>query len=475
MSEYLPYEEEISKRLKDLQLPDEDDSWEGMKRLLEEEDNDRPIAAPPLRGCAGYGLALLVLIILGMLIFDPLKWFHSAKTEAADNVIITRKQHQQDKDKASSHLQELKKMAAANTNSGDTTGLYKSAIIEQGDAANMSVDSVNAVVFKLVKNSKRERSTTDRINQQDQEQYVSGKYNATSINNKPKTVTRNVKEKIAAGSSRSQVSESMDSTSLQAGLMTVQKTDTTERDKISITNAEPVTTGIKKQQADSANPAQNEKADSAKKLNYYFSGGIGLHQLVPVAGQKMTPFNSQGRKGSLGDYIPSVYIRFHKDQKWFLQSGFRYGAPQYTKEVIFEQQTIFDSSLGSITNTSKVKKTFYHQLPISFHYFIFNGFSAGAGVTFNKFTSAVIEQAKYKLDTLISSAVKSKKGVDSNFVNTYLQGMVELQYHRGRFSGGLSYLFGLKPYLVFTLPGGNQQRESNRSLQLFIRYELWKK
>jgi hypothetical protein len=50
----------------------------------------------------------------------------------------------------------------------------------------------------------------------------------------------------------------------------------------------------------------------------------------------------------------------------------------------------------------------------------------------------------------------------------------ETQYRWKRFSLGARYSFGLQPYIVFTLPGGTQQRERNKSLQVFLRYEIWK-
>ena len=71
--------------------------------------------------------------------------------------------------------------------------------------------------------------------------------------------------------------------------------------------------------------------DSSRQKSISFSTGIAIHQLLPVDGQKLTPYNSQGRKGSLADYIPSVFVRMYKNDKWFLQSEFRVGEPQYTR------------------------------------------------------------------------------------------------------------------------------------------------
>ncbi|MEO6230050.1 MAG: hypothetical protein ABJB11_15735 [Ferruginibacter sp.] len=226
------------------------------------------------------------------------------------------------------------------------------------------------------------------------------------------------------------------------------------------------------------------KTDTAindkKKKQFYVVAGLGMFQLIPVAGQKSNPYNASDRKNSLGDYIPSVYVRLYKDKKWFIQGEFRYGAPQYTRDVLFSQKGIFDSSAATLKLTNnRVQKTFYHQLPISFHYFLAPGFSLGAGFTFNKFTSAIVQQEVHRTspvtlaDTLISSGIFTQKKADSNFVSTFLQAQVEMQYNWKRFSAGARYSFGLQPYIKFQLPGGGQSKESNRSLQLFLRYELW--
>ncbi len=135
------------------------------------------------------------------------------------------------------------------------------------------------------------------------------------------------------------------------------------------------------------------KTDSSKMKSVSFSAGIAVHQLVPVDGQKLTPYNSQGRKGSFADYIPALFFRMYKNNKWFLQSEFRYGAPQYTREITYQQKGVLDTSGTTNTITSaKLKKTFYHQLPVSFNYFVLPNWSMGGGFVWNKFKGAVSEQ-----------------------------------------------------------------------------------
>jgi len=170
----------------------------------------------------------------------------------------------------------------------------------------------------------------------------------------------------------------------------------------------------------------------------------------------------------------------YKDGKWFLQSEFRYGAPQYNREILYSQKSDSMATSSLITST-KLKKTFYHQVPVSFNYFVLPNWSLGAGFVWNKFNSAVSSQDVIKhiaatgSDTVISlGTIVRNTAADSNFAKSYFQAIFETQYKWKRFSLGARYAFGLQPYLTFTLPGGTKQKENNKSLQVFLRYELWR-
>ena len=63
MSRRQTYEELIEEQLNEIPLPDEEQSWQRMKQLLEDDDG-RDRVAPPvfLRSCAGWGLLLIALL-----------------------------------------------------------------------------------------------------------------------------------------------------------------------------------------------------------------------------------------------------------------------------------------------------------------------------------------------------------------------------------------------------------------------------
>jgi hypothetical protein len=171
-----------------------------------------------------------------------------------------------------------------------------------------------------------------------------------------------------------------------------------------------------------------------------------------------------------------------KQDRWFLQSEFRYGAPQHTKQFTYEQVITIDTfTQSTITNSSVVKKTFYHQLPLTFNYYFAKNWSVGAGIQWNKFYSAVAEQDVKRrrpgtqIDSVISKGiVKVSNDSSTAFVKSWWQGVFQTQYQWKRFSIGARYSFGLQPYIKFTLPNQPVQEEKNSSLQIFLRYELWR-
>src|SRR5688572_11284159 len=85
MNDKLPYEESLEQQLKDLPLPDEEQSWQKMKALLEDDDDDRIIPPIFLKGCMGWGLLLFVVLLAIWLIVGPEKWWKKdiGKTETS--------------------------------------------------------------------------------------------------------------------------------------------------------------------------------------------------------------------------------------------------------------------------------------------------------------------------------------------------------------------------------------------------------
>ena len=87
MNERLPYEEELAKQLEDLHLPDENVAWEDMRRRLEKDkDDDSVIITPPIKGCLGYGLLLLLIATVLFFVFRGDKQTKSPEMKMIDSI-----------------------------------------------------------------------------------------------------------------------------------------------------------------------------------------------------------------------------------------------------------------------------------------------------------------------------------------------------------------------------------------------------
>jgi hypothetical protein len=472
MNERLPYEEQLAEQIDSITLPDENMAWADMKRRLEEDDDDG-IIVWWRRGCMLWGFFLLTLIGMGWWLLQPEKWFTNKSKNAE---IATVKQNDTIVGKTGGRESVIIKTNGTHKNSNEimateinntySAGSVESAKTENENSLQNKIATKKENVVTITKNSlrpqKKKNSKLIKSKQSDK----------LEVNRKDGTNKKENNQPYLINNDRPVAVKTVDVLPEVIHKLSVDKTDSINSNTIKI---------------DSTNKSAEKKdsiivkKDSTKKKPVFFSSGIALQQQVPLGGQSFVPYNVLGRKGTLTDYIPSIYIRVNKDNKWFLQSEFKYGAPQLVKEFLYNRNIDSTNRLKPITTSLQLQKTYYHQASVSFNYFIFPNLSFGGGIIWNRFSSAisakdVIQRDRLTgLDSVISKGVVIRsKSTDTTFVKSYFQTVAKTQYKWKKFSIGVKYAFGLQPYIKFTLPGGTKQEEKNSSLQLFIRYELWR-
>ena len=497
MNERLPYEEQLAQQWDDLPLPDENIAWKDMERRLDDNDDDSIIPVW-LRGCGLWSLLAIVLLGLGWWFVRPDKWLN--RKQRTENVTTTDQKEKKDNNNTTRISSEDTSQKIKETVGKKSKDNNKNVLIDP--SADSSLTPVNQQSKKSLQQEADQKKDVQSLSKIVKMNKNDKRSDITSSPLESARV-RGAEKKKRADNKKKKAQIGIDKVDMPIQ-PAIKSTGTDNRDEIKngpvplSKDSTPVATdtaikkdsGVTKSLADSipkkiSEPAikpNDPKKDSSKPKTIFFAAGLGMHQLLPVGGQKLNPYNSAGRKGSFADYIPSVFARMYKNDKWFLELEFRYGAPQYTKEFVYQQRSKIDT-FGSTTYTSttstKLKKTFYHQLPLTFNYFILPGWSVGTGITWNKFVSAVSQQdigrrnnTTGAIDSVSKNIITDKN--DSLFKRSYFQAVFETQYRWRRFSIGARYSFGLQPYIKFTLPGGVQGEERNKSLQLFMRYELWK-
>lgn len=507
MSERQPYEDELHSRLNDLPLPDMEQSWQHMKRLLEEEDDDRPVPPIFLRSCLGWGLLLLAALGGAWLLLRPERWWrkeHPAPASAAASP------HMQNTITADTTKYEIKNInnnlnkqndprspagtetaaAPAGINAQSTTA-NSTAPVNTAASSSTGVDG-SSVGYKKAQISGTKpatgRSAMHATNQYEQHLRRSASKANASVNitgagsrkaHRPDRPSQTASDITKSSTASSETNSSADATQPSKAATVAPRT--ADPAKPSDTTHQKITAIKQKDSALAAKP-NTPVAQQKKAASYYWSAGIALQQQIPLAGQKIIPYNYYGRKASLGDYIPSVYLRFHRDERWFIQGEFRYGAPQSVREHVYSQVSEHDSGSSVVnTTTLRLRKTFYHQFPFSFNYYVLPGWSVGAGIMYDRFYGAVVQRelstrnSATQPDTVIrKELVAVPASTDSFFKKSDLQLLLQTEYSWRRFSIGMRYTRGIEPFIEYNDAAGILRREKNQSLQGYIRFRIWR-
>jgi hypothetical protein len=129
--------------------------------------------------------------------------------------------------------------------------------------------------------------------------------------------------------------------------------------------------------------------------------------------------------------------------------------------------------------TMHLKKTYYHQLPFSFNYFVNRDLSVGIGGMYSRFYGAITEKETDTWNALTQTTTNFKEIIpikhfnDSFLYKTQVHILMQADYQWKRFSFGLRYSRDLQPYIKYTKPDGTIDEEKNQSLQFILRFKVW--
>jgi hypothetical protein len=533
MSDRLPYEEQLPQHLRDFPLPDENAAWADMKRRLDEDDDDGAIVWWR-KGCALWAGLLLIaaLLITGWWYFSREKNDRIASGQAVNDQPITENPRKNLNLDTLSDGSQTPHTGSVPALTSDTLDKYLHGPLTDTIS---SARKRGAAISKLQKQQKQTSSIekNDPSNEQTSSQIISSKKTSDTASVK-RPAKRSKTPAPALSTTTGTETKQPPVTSVNnptadsirrfiAGDTLIAKRETTitspqawpldsirafvTGDTTSLKRNDSIPTAGQSWPIDSIKafvtgdtlthntadstisktdslPLQDSsinKTDTTEK-EYFLSAGLALTQQLPIAGQKAVPYASQGRDFSLADYIPSVYFRFNKKHRWFIQGEFRYGAPQYTKPITYSIESDTSGTALIARTERSLLKTYYHQLPISFNYYITRNWSLGAGLVWNRFSKSIFEEDQLQRNPLspfdtfhVKETMVSKDPAREGLSRSYFQGLIESQYQWKKFSFGGRYTFGLSPYLRFTLPGEAERKERNQSLQFFIRYDIWRK
>ncbi len=529
MRKLLPYEQVIEERKDDMPLPDGDMAWHEMEKLLDEEEDDKIIVPPPrLTGCAIWLLPLLLLIGVSV-------WYF-VKKDSSPKVVSDKSKT----DSLVTHTSNNLQNAPINTDSKkggqsllkDSVVLVNSNTLIKNEAISMEDKKIpperqtkeakeseknnNTIESQIINVNKDEGiSFSDVVVTNHKKSRISAittSANSSSkkLSKEPKS-TQNRAKKTNDKNNKNELNRVVDNFPISYNESSGKKENNKKKKQLkhSIYADNEETFFLISQVVDTKNLFSNNE-DATKKIvikvkdivaantensiastkkrtppSYYFGASLGTQQQIPINGASSNSFNYYGRENIIAEYIPSPIVRLYKKDKWFVQAEFKYGAPQYNKEFNFVNNVKSDTGFGTNNTTTStnfiLKKSFYHQLPLSFHYNLSPNLSIGAGVVINKFFGAIAEKTVKQrsffggTDSTLFKGIIGKKDVpDSNFTKVSYQTILESQYRWKRYMLGLKYTIGLTPYISYTdSQTGIKNTKYHQNFNVFFRYELW--
>ena len=466
------HRDQWDQKLNDLPLPDSEASWQNMKQKLDDEDKKRRIIPPFILNCAAWSLLAVGLLAGGWFLYDLLSGSDRISQQSPDDITVNTTSISPVTDSSGTSNSITITVPANDKQIGDDDGNSKTGIDQDNDV--LSIDETIALNNTADKKEQRIVRKTGNISPP----RVSS---VKTTGDKIQPVKADDNNNDVPGKKEAQVS-------VETGEPGIER-KTTGKDSLKIlepgalqkAEEEKQDTTTKKE-AEEPLPAvaDNDKTSQPKKPKYYVSAGVGMHQQIPVGQQKSVSYNYYGKPNTVSDYIPSVYLRLHREEKWFIETSFRYGAPQAVPQFSYSRITTLDTVNTKIDRTSVfLRKTYYHQVPLSFNYYLLPNWSVGGGGVYSIFHGAVAEKEVSSYDyinqseTVNKSIFSIKEFNDSFLYKTQAHLLLQTEYKWNMFSLGLRYTKGLESYIKYTMPDGTVVDEKNHSLEMMLRFRLW--
>ena len=520
MQNNLPYEQHIKDLGNNMPVPNMDMAWHEMELLLDKKDDDDVIIPWYKRiGCMWPALLLLTGFIIGSIFYfvnkkDVVKKDEkvSEKINEKGSNLINEKQNDSvtninfDTGKIIT-IKEVttkekniqlndEKLFEQNKNSITTKGKTKTTIsgakIEEDNIlTNETITTKNKVDNKLklakantIKDEKTLKLKKSINNIDDAANIQKGKRKVL-LNRKTKTKIKNatpeneiLDEKAMSITPQEEPQIEKNAENKPNTIVATTPNDSATKTLESISKKVELV-----KQNDSTKNIIAKKKEPKKRSKYFVSAGLSILQQLPLNGAKANSLDYLGRNNNIKEYLPTPYIRITKENRFYLQGEFRYGAPQNNKPFIYKYFKNTDTPTNGIfkSDTSyTLRKSFYHQVPISFHFYITPKLSVGTGLVYNKFYGIIAEQEINQRrvglpdSTLGKFVLPITKSPDSAFTKTIYELLFEVQYKIRKFEIGARYAFGLNPYIVFINPITKlEEKKYNQNFNFYIRYELW--
>lgn len=219
-----------------------------------------------------------------------------------------------------------------------------------------------------------------------------------------------------------------------------------------------------------------------------FSAGFTLRQYLPVPGQDFNDYNTDGERYVYSDYVPAIFVRAAITDRSYLQAEFGYHSPQYTRNIEALETNNGASTVPGYAayleyEKSTVKKLFYNEFDLTYHYRFGERWWLGAGVQYAILTGgAIADQIILKPsnaalpDVNYSTTVYSMRGhtafYDAAREKGEWRGVLDVEYAWDRWMLGIRYQQSFDIFYFYIT--GSPGYTTNSGISIRASYTLWR-
>ena len=232
-----------------------------------------------------------------------------------------------------------------------------------------------------------------------------------------------------------------------------------------------------------------------------FTAGIGLQAQLATGDQERANIGYSGKKNNALDYLPSLFVQYHFNNKWSIRSGLQWMAPQYVHPIDMYEE-YFDAVGNHYREESiSLRKLYYMTVPLTAQYHVRPNIEVGGGIEYAYLKRSIFEKESClwqqdggvwwkPWETNIVNTMDNPKKVGDDYSSAQLTPMDTAAYslkpHEWRLQLNASYQWkrvqlgvqasrSFTPFINTTQKGyiNAPVRDVNRSLQLILRYNLF--
>jgi hypothetical protein len=415
MSNKNTYGRNIDEKFRELSFPDMDTTWPGMKDLLDQE-------MPRKRFLGWFNWTSALALLLVAFSVTTIVTFINFNIEANKADAIVKAKAQSEAPASANHRTTVSKLNThENTNTSvanleNTTEpsnelqpatkkksitqaaeklTVNTAVIVDGNKVTKQTNQSHTDIATAALNSKNravaKNNSGNTINSKASTQQTAiittgaGVKNASANSNSIRTSTQ-VQADIAAANVNAKNASAQNNTSGQTNFES--KLSSNTRSAVSPIAMTKKSVQLKKPTAIvAANPFNTDSTSSiaskhAKKVKGWVAG-VAINYNLPVSNQEMSTVNINGKKSTLIDFLPSIYVQYHLNEKWYFESSLQFSSPQYIANHKLAASYTAINANKKEENALWLNKLYYLNIPVSVHFNALPNLSIGTGLQYS--------------------------------------------------------------------------------------------